>query len=161
MRPKRLLAALLAATALTGWGVRDDGPEWPHSGPMPDNPIKVRPLRYESIGRGAQSYRPIAPMPWGDVNRRVAPPGSLPGAPPAKKGSAAPAPTQIAVPSPIAPVLPAAPVSPAVAPAIPAPPVPVIPVIPGTPTPMPILPVVPPAGAPGHGTHGAPPAAKQ
>lgn len=135
MRSNRLLVALLAATALTGWGVRDDGPEWPHSGPMPDNPVKVRPLRYESIGRGAQSYRPIAPMPWGDVNKRVAPPGSLPGTPPAKKGSAAPAPAQVSVPAaPVAPTSPMAPVSPA---------------------------TVPPAAAPSHGMHSAPPAVKQ
>lgn len=135
MRSIRLLVALLAATALTAWGVRDDEPEWPHSGPMPDNPVKVRPHRYESIGRGAQSYRPIAPMPWGDVNKRVAPPGSLPGGPPAKKGSAIPAPAQVAVPAAaVAPTSPATPASPA---------------------------AVPAAAAPSQGMHSAPPAVKQ
>ena len=133
MRLKRLLVALLAATALTGWGGREDEPEWPHSGPMPDNPVKVKPLRYESISRGAQSYRPIAPMPWGDVNKRVAPPGSLPGAPPAKKGSAAPAPAQVAVPA----------------------------ATPATPTSTVPITVVPPAAAPSHDMQGAPPAVKQ
>jgi hypothetical protein len=52
---------------------------------MPDDPVKVRPLAYEPITKGAKSYRPVEPMPWGDVNRRVAPPGSLPGAPPKKQ----------------------------------------------------------------------------
>lgn len=32
------------------------------------------PLRYESVTAGTKSYRPVEPMPWGDVNRRVAPP---------------------------------------------------------------------------------------
>jgi hypothetical protein len=50
---------------------------------MPDDPVKVKPLKYEPIGKGNRSYRPIDPMPWGDVNKRVAPPGSFPGAPPA------------------------------------------------------------------------------
>jgi hypothetical protein len=38
-------------------------------------------LQYESVLAGTRSYRPVEPMPWGDVNRRVAPPGAL--APPA------------------------------------------------------------------------------
>jgi hypothetical protein len=33
------------------------------------------PVRYESITAGTKSYRPVEPMPWPDVNRRVAPPG--------------------------------------------------------------------------------------
>jgi hypothetical protein len=77
--------ALLVLTA-SGGHTGDDLP-WPHSGPMPDDPVKVRPLRYEAIGAGNKSYRPIEPMPWGDVNTRVAPPGSLPGAPPKKNGA--------------------------------------------------------------------------
>ena len=83
MRIRKIVVALVALAALPGWGLRDREPEWPHAGPMPDTPVKVKPLRYDPITKGSQSYRPIAPMPWGDVNRRVAPPGSLPGAPPA------------------------------------------------------------------------------
>jgi hypothetical protein len=35
----------------------------------------VPPVRYESITAGTKSYRPVDPLPWPDVNRRVAPPG--------------------------------------------------------------------------------------
>jgi hypothetical protein len=38
---------------------------------------------YRSILSGTKSYRPVEPLPWGDVNRRVAPPGALP--PPASE----------------------------------------------------------------------------
>ena len=69
------IAGMLLAT-LTGWGSRDEELAWPHSGPMPDNPVKVKPLQYKSIGQGNQSYRPIEPLPWGDVNKRVMPKGS-------------------------------------------------------------------------------------
>lgn len=69
------IAGMLLAT-LTGWGNQDEELAWPHSGPMPDNPVKVKPLQYKSIGQGNQSYRPIEPMPWGDVNKRVMPKGS-------------------------------------------------------------------------------------
>ena len=86
--PKLAIAAV-AVNLLTGWGARGREPEWPHAGPMPDDPVAVKPLRYQSITEGLKSYRPIEPMPWGDVNRRVAPPGSLPGAPPAVPGGGA------------------------------------------------------------------------
>ena len=43
--------ALAIAPLLAAWGSRDREPEWPHTGPMPDDPVKVRPLRYESIGK--------------------------------------------------------------------------------------------------------------
>jgi len=83
MQFEKLVIAFVVSVTLTAWSVREHEPGWPHSGPMPDHPVKVKPLSYESIGKGNQSYRPIDPMPWGDVNKRVAPPGSLPGAPPA------------------------------------------------------------------------------
>lgn len=41
-----------------------------------DPAARVPPARYESITAGGKSYRPVEPMPWADVNRRVAPPGS-------------------------------------------------------------------------------------
>jgi len=85
----RLPAVITLLHLLAGWGTSDREPAWPHSGPMPDAPVKVKPLQYESIGKGNQSYRPIDPMPWGDVNKRVAPKGSGSGSgsgtPPAAK----------------------------------------------------------------------------
>ncbi|MEQ1613825.1 MAG: hypothetical protein ABL904_13840 [Hyphomicrobiaceae bacterium] len=92
MSVQKLIVALAATVVLTGWGVREREPEWPHAGPMPDEPVAVKPFRYAPITKGVQSYRPINPMPWGDVNRRVAPPGSLPGGPPAKQKATPPAP---------------------------------------------------------------------
>ncbi len=76
MRVIRIFIAGMLLATLTGWGNRDEELAWPHSGPMPDNPVKVKPLQYKSIGQGNQSYRPIEPMPWGDVNKRVMPKGS-------------------------------------------------------------------------------------
>lgn len=94
MRRELLLALLIAIHGLAGWGWHRDGDslQWPQSGPMPDDPVPVRPYRYAPITSGAKSYRPIDPMPWGDVNKRVAPKGSMPGAPPAtpKDGGGAP-----------------------------------------------------------------------
>ena len=94
----RIIIIVTASLLLPGWGWHQDrhALEWPHAGPMPDDPIKVKPLHYAPITEGNRSYRPIDPMPWGDVNRRVAPPGSLPGAPAAKRqgGPAPEAPKQ-------------------------------------------------------------------
>jgi hypothetical protein len=43
-------------------------------GPTPDDPCaKVPPTRYSSVMAGAKTYRPVEPMPWGDINRRMAP----------------------------------------------------------------------------------------
>lgn len=86
MIPSRMTFALALLIAL-GTGVAAQS--WPHAGPMPDDPVKVRPLRYESITQGTQNYRPVEPMGWDEVNRRVAPPGALPGGPPAlnKRGA--------------------------------------------------------------------------
>ena len=69
-----ILAAL--SVLLTGWG--SSTPEWPHSGPMPDEPVEVPSSGYRSIGAGFKSYRPVEPLPWGDTNRRVAPPDTAP-----------------------------------------------------------------------------------
>ena len=158
MKVIRVAIAVVATLALAGWGSHgtDAEPEWPHSGPMPDNPVKIKPLRYDPIGRGNQSYRPIAPMPWGDVNRRVAPPGALPppSPPPPAKGGAVPrpiVPPLAAVPSP--PRAPAAATSPAVVPV----PVQIVPVLP-SPLPSPssaTVPLVP--SDPDHSKHGVPP----
>lgn len=91
----RLLVAALCGVLLTGWGGRHSDPPWPHTGPMPDDPVQVRPHRYEPVTKGNLSYRPTDPMPWGDVNKRVAPQGALP--PPA---FAAPQATEPAYPVP-------------------------------------------------------------
>jgi hypothetical protein len=56
---------------LGGWG--DRYLDWPHAGPMPDQPVAVPLTHDNSIMSGTRSYRPVEPMPWGDVNRRVAP----------------------------------------------------------------------------------------
>lgn len=40
----------------------------------PANPdIGVPPARYSPVLSGSQSFRPVEPLPWGDVNRRVMP----------------------------------------------------------------------------------------
>lgn len=80
----RLLIIVAAALALGGWA--DRKLEWPHVGPRPDDPGLVRPSPYTSITRGTNSYRPVAPLPWDEMNRSVTPPGAL--AP--KNGKAAP-----------------------------------------------------------------------
>lgn len=33
----------------------------------------IPPARYSPVLSGSQTYRPVAPLPWGDVNRRVMP----------------------------------------------------------------------------------------
>jgi hypothetical protein len=65
-------AILTGAVLLAGFG--ETPPEWPVSGAMPDEAVSVPPLSYRSVSEGTRSYRPVAPLPWGDVNRRVAPP---------------------------------------------------------------------------------------
>lgn len=41
----------------------------------PANPdARTPPARYSPVLSGTQSYRPVEPLPWGDVNRRVSPP---------------------------------------------------------------------------------------
>ena len=72
----RLIIAVILLPVLAGWSDRD--PSWPHSGPMPDEVVGVPSSHYVPIGAGTKSYRPIEPMPWGDVNKRVAPPEAAP-----------------------------------------------------------------------------------
>lgn len=79
----RLAVVLIALVGLIGWG--DHQPGWPYSGPMPDEPVGVPSSDYRSIGAGLKSYRPVEPLPWGDTNRRVAPPGALPASPPSQQ----------------------------------------------------------------------------
>lgn len=67
----RVLLALAVMLLVGGWAERD--PIWPYAGPAPDQPVEVPPARYKALGMGTKSYRPVEPMPWGDVNKRVAP----------------------------------------------------------------------------------------
>ena len=66
------ISALLLVT-LTAWRAAD--PPWPASGPSPDEPGHGRGA-YKSVTDGTRSFRPVDPMPWGDANRRVSPPGT-------------------------------------------------------------------------------------
>ena len=68
----RFLVALVAVA----W--RGTDPEWPVAGPMPDEPGHASGTKYNAVGQGTKSFRPVEPMPWGDVNRRVAPPAASP-----------------------------------------------------------------------------------
>lgn len=78
----RLFIAALLLPALAGWGDHDLA--WPHSGPSPDEPVGVPFSRYVPVGTGTKSYRPVEPLPWGDVNRRVAPTPTVPKEAPSK-----------------------------------------------------------------------------
>jgi len=66
-----LLTALLASAA----HARD-----------PVNPdANVPPARYSPVVSGTKSYRPVEPLPWGEMNRRVMPPEEGKGAPKGKE----------------------------------------------------------------------------
>ncbi|HVT27228.1 MAG TPA: hypothetical protein VHE81_04350 [Lacipirellulaceae bacterium] len=67
----RAFAFALLLPALAGWS--DGEPPWPVSGPMPDQPIAVREQSYMPVNAGVKRYEPVEPMPWGDINRRIAP----------------------------------------------------------------------------------------
>jgi hypothetical protein len=56
----------------------------------PDDPgARVPANRYAPIMSGTRSYRPVEPLPWGDVNRRVAPKEQKPSSGSAPKGKGA------------------------------------------------------------------------
>jgi hypothetical protein len=59
----------------------------------PANPDAViPPARYSPVLSGSQSFRPVQPLPWGEVNRCVMPPEALKSAP--EQGKADPKPKQ-------------------------------------------------------------------
>ena len=69
----------------------------PAFGRDPANPdASVPPARYSPVISGTKSYRPVEPLPWGDVNRRVMPkdaqpaPGQGTAAPQSKDGKSSP-----------------------------------------------------------------------
>ncbi len=68
----RIPIALAIVATLTAWS--DRAPSWPHAGPMPDEAIDVPSSTYAPVGQGTKSYRPVEPMPWSEINKRVAPP---------------------------------------------------------------------------------------
>jgi hypothetical protein len=81
--PTRSLSWLLLAWLTAAAAVAHD----------PANPyIVVPPARYSPVLSGSQSFRPVEPLPWGDVNRRVMPPEALKSAP--EQGKADPKPKQ-------------------------------------------------------------------
>jgi hypothetical protein len=56
----------------------------------PDDPeAAVPPSQYGAVSSGTKSYRPVEPLPWGDVNRRVAPQADRPSRPQAPSGAPA------------------------------------------------------------------------
>jgi hypothetical protein len=64
--PASLLSILtLISLGLTAAAARSGSPDDPGAA--------VRAERYQSLFSGTKSYRPVEPLPWGDVNRRVAP----------------------------------------------------------------------------------------
>lgn len=45
----------------------------------PDDPgARVPGSRYDPITTGTKSYRPVEPLPWGEINRRVMPKDAQP-----------------------------------------------------------------------------------
>lgn len=47
-------------------------PTWGRDPADPSAPVP--PARYAPVISGAKSYRPVEPVPWGNVNRSAAPP---------------------------------------------------------------------------------------
>jgi hypothetical protein len=67
-----MLAHLLALLVLFEIG---HGADWALRVADPADPgMRVPNVRYAPVTSGTKSYRPVEPLPWPDVNRRVAPP---------------------------------------------------------------------------------------
>jgi len=68
------LAVLVDPAGAHDWLWRRPGLAYPYAERDPSNP-RGHPstVRYRSVMGGLESYRPVEPLPWGDVNRRVAP----------------------------------------------------------------------------------------
>ena len=69
-------AQFLVLFALTTLGLLGLSATPPQAQSAADPTAAVPPVHYESITAGTKSYRPVEPLPWPDVNRRVAPPGA-------------------------------------------------------------------------------------
>ena len=49
-------------------------PAYPYAGRDPSSPwAHGSPVTYRSVTHDLQSYRPVEPLPWGDVNKGVTP----------------------------------------------------------------------------------------
>jgi hypothetical protein len=83
-RPLLILSGFALGVAAAGAAASPDNPR----ASVPGDP-------YRSVTSGIKRYRPVEPLPWGDVNRRVTPPRGSPGkaAEPDGKG-ASPTPRQ-------------------------------------------------------------------
>lgn len=56
------------------WLWRDRALPYPYAARDPANPGSgSSPLEYKRVVRGQQSYQPVEPLPWGEMNRRVTP----------------------------------------------------------------------------------------
>jgi hypothetical protein len=64
----RVQKFLLIGVAMAGVAV----PTWGRDPADPSAPVP--PARYAPVISGTKSYRPVEPVPWGNVNRSVAPP---------------------------------------------------------------------------------------
>ncbi len=71
----RYWIVVAALPFLAGWGDRDLG--WPHAGPAPDDPSRGGSTQYKSITADTRTFRPVEPLSWYELNRRVAPRGTL------------------------------------------------------------------------------------
>ena len=68
---RSIFLILLAVACLTSGFGDSEVPAWAAT---PDDPgAKVPPARYSSVMAGTKAFRPVEPMQWGEVNRRVAP----------------------------------------------------------------------------------------
>ena len=81
MRASLLLLSSIAL-ALTAWVARAATPDDPEA-PAPAS-------AYRPVVSGTKSYRPVEPLPWGAINRRVTPPPKEAPAPDAKGTAPAP-----------------------------------------------------------------------
>jgi hypothetical protein len=52
--------------------------------------VRVPPARYSPVTSGTKSFRPVEPLPWGDINRRVTPPEEGKAAPQGKEQKGGP-----------------------------------------------------------------------
>ncbi len=65
MRVRTLFASAGAFLSLMTGAVHAANPDDPNA-PTP-------PTRYSPVTSGTKSYRPVEPLPWGEINRRVTP----------------------------------------------------------------------------------------
>lgn len=57
------------------WVFDRDPPAYPYSERDPADPRAGKPtVGYKSVTSGVRGYRPVDPLPWGDINKRVSQP---------------------------------------------------------------------------------------